>query len=248
MKKAEQNGAIMTTPAIAEELERALDELLHAGAPLGERLDEYARVLRQLNQPFAEAVDRLVARLSDVSAGTNAPAVGEILPEFVLPDDAGNLVALSRLLGTGPLVIAFRRGHWCPYCLIATEALARIQSEAAAKGTRLVVITPELEAFTQRLKSRTRASFSVLSDVDNGYALSIGLAISVGEEMRRFMTARGRDLASYHGNDAWVLPIPATFVLDAAGKIVMRHVDADYRRRAAIEDILAAVEQAKRTV
>ena len=236
----------MTTPAIANELDRTLDELLASGKPLAERLSAYAHVLRELNQPFAEAVDRLVARLSDVKAGTTAPAVGEMLPEFMLPDDDGHLVALAHLLGRGPLVIAFRRGHWCPYCLMATDALARIQSEVAAKGARLVVVTPEREAYTRLLKSRTGAAFPVLSDLDNGYALSIGLAISVGEEMRRFMSARGRDLANYHGNDAWVLPIPATFVLDAAGKIVMRHVDADYRRRAAIEDILAAVDQAKR--
>jgi peroxiredoxin len=237
----------MTTPAIAVELDRALDELLESGEPLAERLGEYARVLRELNQPFAQAVDRLVERLSGVQAGTTAPAVGEMLPEFILPDDAGHLVSLSRLLGGGPLVLAFRRGHWCPYCLIATDALARIQSEAAASGAKLVLITPERKKFTRLLKSRTHAAFPVLSDLDNGYALSIGLAISVGEEMRRFMSMRGRDLATYQGNDAWMLPIPATFVLDACGKIVMRHVDADYRRRAAIEDILAAVDQVKRT-
>lgn len=236
----------MTTPLIAQELDRALDELLGSGEPLAERLGEYARVLRELNQPFAEAADRLVARLSDVKAGTTAPAVGKMLPEFILPDDAGHLVSLSNLLEAGPLVVAFRRGHWCPYCLLSTDELARIQSETARLGAKLVVITPEREAFTRLLKVQTRAEFPVLSDVDNGYALSIGLAISVGEEMRQFMSKRGRDLATYQGNDAWVLPIPATFVLDAAGKIVMRHVNVDYRRRAATEDILAAVVQAKR--
>jgi hypothetical protein len=66
---------------------------------------------------------------------------------------------------------------------------------------------------------------------------------SVGEEMREFMRGRGRDLATYHGNDAWMLPIPATFVLDRHGRIVMRHVNPDYRRRATIDDIMAAVRR-----
>lgn len=233
----------MTSPAVAAELDKALDRLLESGEPLAERLDAYARVLRELNQPFAEAVDRLVARLQSVSAGSSAPCVGESMPEFILPDENGHLVALSRLFGAGPLIIAFRRGHWCPYCLIATDALARIHSEAVARGARIVVITPELEAFTRLLKAQTRSTFPVLSDVDNGYALSIGLAISLGLEMREVMSARGRDLGGYQGNDAWVLPIPATFVLDRTGTIVMRHVDADYRRRAAIEDILTAVDR-----
>ena len=233
----------MTSPAVAAELDKALDRLLESGDPLAERLDAYARVLRELNQPFAEAVDRLVERLQGVSAGATAPGVGEPMPEFVLPDESGHLVSLSRLLGAGPLIVAFRRGHWCPYCLIATDALARIHAEAVARGARIVVITPEREAFTQLLKARTRSTFPVLSDIDNGYALSVGLAIALGEEMRAFMSARGRDLGAYHGNDAWMLPIPATFVLDPAGTIVMRHVDADYRRRAVIRDILTAVDR-----
>jgi peroxiredoxin len=234
----------MTTPDIAAKLDQALDSLLASDAPLAERLGAYARVLRELNQPFAEAVDRLVERLTLVHAGANAPTVGEPLPGFLLPDDSGHLVSLASLTGTGPIVVAFRRGHWCPYCQIATNALARMHTEAAARGARLVVITPEREAFSRLLKARTHASFPVLSDLDSGYALSISIAISVGEEMRQFMSTRGRDLATYHGNDAWILPIPATFVLDRHGTIVMRHVDADYRQRATIEDILAAIEAA----
>jgi hypothetical protein len=57
-----------------------------------------------------------------------------------------------------------------------------------------------------------------LSDyVDNGYALSLNLAILVGREMRRLIAAAGWDLPSYQGNDAWVLPIPATFVVGTDG-------------------------------
>jgi peroxiredoxin len=233
----------MTTPAVAKALDDALEQLRGSDAPLAERLSGYADVLRRLNQPFAEAVDRLVARLGQVEAGIAAPNVGEQLPAFLLPDESAHLVALDDLLQAGPLVLAFRRGHWCPYCQLATDELARLQEAAASRfGARLVVISPERELYTGRLKASSGARFPILSDIDNGYALSIGLAISVGEEMREFMSGRGRDLAAYHGNDAWVLPIPATFVLDRAGAIVMRHVDPDYRRRVGAEQILAALE------
>lgn len=235
----------MTTD-MAKALDDALDELMIDEATLGARLARYAEVLRELNQPFAEAVDRLVARLEAVEAGISAPSVGDVLAPFLLPDDDGRLVALDDLLARGPLVVAFRRGHWCPYCQLATEALTRIQGAAAERGAGLTVITPERGYFTRLLKTRAGAAFPLLSDIDNGYALSLGLAISVGEEMRDFMTRRGRDLARYQGNDAWLLPIPATFVLDRAGTIVLRHVDPDYRRRAAVEDIVAALETARR--
>ena len=55
--------------------------------------------------------------------------------------------------------------------------------------------------------------------------------------------ARGRDLAAYQGNDAWLLPIPATFVLDREGVIRMRHVDPDYRLRPPVEEILAELRK-----
>ena len=49
------------------------------------------------------------------------------------------------------------------------------------------------------------------------------------------------DLTKYQGNDTWVLPIPATFVVGQDGRIRGRFVDPDYRKRMAIEDLLAAM-------
>ena len=233
----------MTTPDSARALDAILADLLGTDAPLGERLADYAVALRELNGPFAEAVDRLVARLIAVGAGHAAPEIGEGMPEFLLPSDEGHLVSLTELLEGGPVVIAFRRGHWCPYCQIATDGLARMQTAAQSLGAQVVAITPDREHFTKELKSITSARFPILTDMDNGYALSLGLAISVGEEMRTFMSTRGRDLATYQGNEAWLLPIPATFVLDRQGVIRMRHVDPDYRVRARIEDIVAALRE-----
>ena len=38
--------------------------------------------------------------------------VGETLPEFVLPDEKGNLVSSKDLLAKGPLALSFYRGVW----------------------------------------------------------------------------------------------------------------------------------------
>jgi peroxiredoxin len=59
------------------------------------------------------------------------------------------------------------------------------------------------------------------------------------------MTASGRDLPDYQGNDAWFLPIPATFVLAPGGTVKERFIDPDYRRRMAIDDLLSALKQAQ---
>jgi hypothetical protein len=49
--------------------------------------------------------------------------------------------------------------------------------------------------------------------MDNGYAVSLNLAIWVGEELERYIAGAGWDLPDYQGNQAWMLPIPATFVV-----------------------------------
>ena len=211
---------------------------------LNERLAAFAIALRRLNQPFAEAVDRLVERLANANAGTTAPNVGEPLPGFLLPDDHGHLTSLDDMLTGGPVAVVFHRGHWCPYCHITNFALADFAKMARAAGGNIVAITPDRQPYVAKFKAAETASFPVLSDVDNGYALSLGLAIWVGEEMRGFMQSIGRDLGAYQGNDSWFLPIPASFVVGRDGIIVARHVNPDYRERMDLGDLLAALRSA----
>ncbi len=53
----------------------------------------------------------------------------------------------------------------------------------------------------------------MLTDIDNGYALSLNLAFWVGDEMQQILESGGRKVAEYQGNETWVMPIPATFVI-----------------------------------
>jgi peroxiredoxin len=46
------------------------------------------------------------------------------------------------------------------------------------------------------------------------------------------------------GSDTWLLPIPATFVVGTDGRIAARFMDPDYRKRVAVEDLLAALKAA----
>jgi peroxiredoxin len=60
------------------------------------------------------------------------------------------------------------------------------------------------------------------------------------------MGSAGRDLPEYQGNDAWFLPIPATFVLAADGTITARFLDPDYRKRMTVEDLFTALRLAQK--
>ena len=227
---------------LSEILEEAFERARDLDAPLGARLESFADSVRMASPPFAEAVDRLVTRLNLSGSGTTAPAVGDPMPSFMLPDNQGHFVSLEELLSKGPVALSFHRGHWCPYCRINTNALAQAQCDVEPIGGQIVAITPDLQHFATALKADATAKpFPILTDIDNGYALSLNLAIFVGTEMQKFMKSAGWDIAPYQGNDAWILPIPATFVVGRDSIIRARFVDPDYRKRMAIDVIVDAL-------
>ena len=231
----------MTSNAIREELEQAFQRIGAMDASLDEQLKAFSDAARQKRPQFAEAVDRLVGRLRESGAGTSAPQPGELMPPFHLPDEKGHIVSLDRLLAKGPVAVTFHRGHWCPYCRININALAHTQEKIASEGGQIVAIMPDRQQFVSELKSAAKVPFPILNDMDNGYALSLNLAIWLGAEMQK-MLAGLQDLPSFQGNNSWILPIPATFVVAKDGLIRARFVDPDYRKRMAIADLLAALK------
>jgi peroxiredoxin len=226
------------------DLAQALQIACKLDGTLNERLSTFATALRRIDPPFAEAVDRLVERLVNARVGSSAPNVGDEMPDFMLPDSKGRLTTLEDILVDGPAAIVFHRGHWCPYCQIVDDALVGFEQQARAVGGGIIAITPDRQPFVSKFKVTLTDSFPVLIDIDNGYALSLGLAIWGGDELGGLMRTFGLDLGAYQGNESWFLPIPASFVVDRSRTIVARHVNPDYRQRMELQDLLAALRGA----
>lgn len=226
----------------AATLAEAFEEICRMEAPLNERLTAYAERLRELNFPFADAYDDLVARLKAGEVGATAPAVGDLMPPFALPAHTGRLVSLEEVLALGPAVISFNRGHWCPFCKIELSTLASHQEEIAARGGQLVSILPDRQQFVRRLPAEVLNRFIVLTDIDNGNALSLGLVMWLGQRIADLMRGRGHRFSEYQGNDGWFVPVPATFVVGRDGRVLARHVDPEFRRRMEIDEIMRAMD------
>lgn len=122
--------------------------------------------------------------------------------------------------------------------------MADAYPEIAATGGQVLAIVPERQRFTAVLTADTGATFPVLTDMDNGYALSLNLAVWVGAEMTVLIARAGWDIPKYQDNNAWVLPIPATFVVGTDGIIVARHIEPDYRRRMEMADLITSLRLA----
>jgi peroxiredoxin len=211
-------------------------------ASLKSRLSEYRSESGRLRPDIAMAYDQLVGRLNALDRGEVGPRLGEPMPEFALPDEEGRLVSLSSLLRSGPAVISINRGHWCPYCKLDLRSLAAIDGEINRRGARTVSIMPDTAQFTSGYVAKNELPFPVLSDIDLGYALSLGLVFWVGPEIRRLYEDVGVELEKYHCNQGYFLPMAAKFIVGRDGLVKARQVNIEFRERMEPEAIIAALE------
>ena len=209
---------------------------------LKSRLSEYRIESTRLRPDIAKAYDQLVERLDMLDRGEVGPRLGEPMPEFALPDEQGRLVTLSSLLRSGPAVISINRGHWCPYCKLELRSLAAINGDIERLGARTVSIMPDTAPFTSGYVAKNELPFPILSDVDLGYSLSLGLVFWVGAEIRRLYEDVGVELEKYQGNQGYFLPMAAKFVVGRDGLVTARQVNIEFRERMASETIIAALE------
>jgi peroxiredoxin len=224
-------------------LPEALIEAESRNASLGARLAAYRDSTRRIRPDIAKAYDDLVARLDVLDNGAIGPQIGEPLPEFNLPDENGQLVSLSSLLRSGPAVISLNRGHWCPYCKLELRSLAAIHDELRQLGARIVSIMPDTATFTGAYAQQNRLPFPILSDIDLGYSLSLGLIFWVGTEIQRLYEDAGVELERYQGNGGHFLPMGTKFIVGQDGLIKARQVNIEFRERMEPDAVLSVLRE-----
>ncbi|KDN82383.1 peroxiredoxin-like family protein [Kitasatospora cheerisanensis] len=197
---------------------------------------------KQLPAEVREVMQRATRDLAASGRAERALAVGAKAPSFTLPSATGRSVTLAELLADGPVVLTFYRGAWCPYCNIALRSLQQHHDAVAARGARLVAVTPQVpdESLTQAEKNGL--AFEVLSDLGCETAARYGLAFDLPEDLAAAYTRAGIDLERSNAGHPRTLPMPATYVVDRAGTVRWAFVDADYTARAEPADILAALD------
>ena len=221
-------------------IEAAFLEVRSSELSLQDRLRVVADAARIHKPWYADAVDEFASRLRQVQAGADAPGIGEQMPDFVLPDHEGRLVSLAEILAGGPAVIAFHRGHWCPFCRLSMIALAEIEEQL--RPAQIVAISTETQRYTRMLREQTGARFPVLTDMDAAYTMSLSLAVWVDSKLAGMIAEAGWDIPVYQGGTDWVLPIPSVFVVRQDGTIAGRHIDPDYRQRMNLDELLRCVK------
>jgi peroxiredoxin len=198
----------------------------------GEALVPRLRAMLEKRPDWYRAILAGLASRLDGAAVPSALAVGDAMPDFVLPDGADDLVFSADLRARGPLVVCFVRGGWCPFCAVTLSAMDVMLPRVEAAGGALLALTPDTLGYGAEIQTRLGLRFKVLSDVDCGVALQFGTAYRVPAEYRDALLRFGIDLHGHHGDGPGLLPMPATFVCDRAGIIRFAHVSGDITERA----------------
>ncbi|OSJ33786.1 alkyl hydroperoxide reductase [Bradyrhizobium japonicum] len=200
-------------------------------------------LLTMFNAADWDSYNHLLSWLRDADVASHALKVGDEAPDFLLPDADGRLHSSEQLRRNGPLVLSFFRGGWCPFCTAELCALQAAKDEFESVGATLVVVTPETRDFPRQLKRSLGLDLKVLSDVDYGVAISYGVLFKVPDEIKAHYSGRGFDFGARHGSPEWMLPIPATYVIDAQGRIRSAFVEPDFTIREEPAEILASLRQ-----
>jgi peroxiredoxin len=174
-----------------------------------------------------------------VKAGTPAPG-------FNLHDADGQAVSLCGALATGPAIVTFHGGLWCPTCITELQALQAARSEFARHSATLLAISPQTESHNRPTRDAVGRSFPLLADPRNRVAGAYGVAAKLPPALIDLYQRSGIDLPNLNGDESWALPLPARFVIAPDRTILYAEVSSDFTRRFDPLDLLPVLRHLSR--
>lgn len=194
-----------------------------------------------LPQQVRNVIQSVIGELKSSGITDNSLTPGDTAPDFALTAATGRTVRLSELLATGPVIVTFFRGEWCPYCRLELQAWQQALPGLQQRGVSLIAISPQTPEASQATAKRLGLEYDLLSDPGNMVARRFGLVYVAPPELRDVYTQMGIDLPTANGEDSFELPIPATFLVSPDRSILYSFVDTDYRLRADPAVLLASL-------
>ena len=218
---------------------------------LQDRLDAFKADFVSGRLAFKPSQDRLAKmqratnELIESGQAQRAKKAGDTAPDFTLLDPDGRPVSSRELLARGPLVISFYRGVWCPYCNLELQALQQALPDITSRGASLVAISPQTAANSRKSQRDNKLGFPILSDVKSEVANAFGIRFALPDYLVEVYAGFGNDLTKVNDDPAWVLPMPARYVVGTDGVIAYSEVNPDYTQRPDPSELLPVLDRLK---
>jgi peroxiredoxin len=171
--------------------------------------------------------------------GTHTPQGlkrGDKAPDFTGYDQNGNKVQSKKILESGPLVLFFYRGNWCPVCSRYLNDYQDSLNILTGMGVNVVAITPESIENVEMTVKLHNLSFTVVYDCQEQIMKDYDVMFNVTQPYQELVQKdHSIDIAKNNGRDIAHLPVPATFIISREGIIVAVQFDPDYNNRATVK-------------
>lgn len=119
--------------------------------------------------------------------------IGELAPDFELPDQDGQMVRLIKQLSRGPVLLYFYPADFTPVCTREACAFRDRYGALAGRGATLIGISPQSSASHARFRAQHGLPFALLSDPDKRVIRAYGCDGPLGLGVRRVSYLIGRD-------------------------------------------------------
>lgn len=143
-------------------------------------------------------------------------------PDFVLPDDDGDMVRLAELRARGPVVVAFYRGSFDRWAYPMLLDLEFVRPRVEAAGGRIVAICGDPRDESRGLAAKLHLGYPILEDID--------LGVTRGWQVFEDAGRTGR---------------PAIFVIDRDGRVRWLHFPASLRELADPAEVVRRLEASR---
>lgn len=114
-----------------------------------------------------------------------------------------------------------------------------MNSEVQQLGGSILAVSVEKPDHSLSLVEKHELSFPVLSDVKAEVIQAYRVAWEFSKELQEgYLKYFKLNLTEWNQSPEWILPIPATFIIDTQHKIRFRFVQSDYTKRAEPSQLL----------
>lgn len=215
---------------------------LSADSNLQDQLDQ-KKAASPIDATTRATMQAAIDELAATQITQKAIRTGDSAPDFSAPRvDGTGALQLSSALESGPVVLVYYRGDWCPYCNLQLVEYNKYVEAFAKYGAQVVAMSPQTAENSKYSGEANPFDMTIVTDPNNEIARRYGIAFELPEEIETLYAKFGFDLHIENDSERAELPLAATYVIDRKGKVAYSFLDADYTMRAEPSAILNALK------
>ncbi|MCJ8322236.1 MAG: redoxin domain-containing protein [Colwellia sp.] len=191
---------------------------------------------KSVSAEILETLSRSISLIKKQQVRENSLTVGDVVQSGKLYGSNGKIFELNDLLSQAPLIITFARGAWCPYCMLELQEWNKF-IKSIDNEINIVAVSAERADLLEVAKADNQLDFPFLEDKFYHLARKFGLTYEVDAQMKEVLLKWGIDLAIRTCIDDFILPIPATYIVNKNNEICYAFLEEDYTERAEPQDV-----------